>query len=391
MDLTNLYVSCINGDLKRLKRACENLKTTNNNCDFVTTADHHGYFPLDLTVIHEHFECCVYLFETFNISPIVFNSFGQSAFFYALNLARNKFIQYFIENSKKYLPVRIKEDLLTLVSVNKDNMSAFQVVIESGHSLTQVTLVLLLKYIKFTFQLKKKIFIGAMRVRNIMLLEFILEKCDDEDDRRELLNLNFNLTSNYIKNVNLLSEAVITPLIYAINQKDHQLINFLLSNSFIDVNKSNAPINDQTPLFAAIYHNDIETVILLLEKSVSNLIFVNGITPLKYALMMRKEFLNNSDDNKSIKQNFLIIELLSSSANDVHMCGEEGTCALDLAVTFEQTDVIEHFITCRADLSERRNKCGRVALDYAGPEYKKFLKLNLPLKATILSRHRASI
>ena len=68
MDLTNLYSSCINGDLKKLKRTCETLKVNNNNGDFLKKPDHHGFFPLDLTVIHEHFECCQYLFDTFNIN-----------------------------------------------------------------------------------------------------------------------------------------------------------------------------------------------------------------------------------------------------------------------------------------------------------------------------------
>ncbi len=389
MNLATLYSSCINGDLKKLKRTCDHLNNEYNNADFLNEADHHGFLPLDLTVIHDRFELACYLFETFNLNPMKSNSVGQSAIFYAINLARHKFLKYFIDNSKKYLPTRTQEDLLIFLPINKEQMTCFQVAIESNHPQTEVTLAFLIKYMKFTFQLRKKLYIGAVRVCNIMLMEFILENCEDEDDRRELLNLSFNLTSNYMKNVNLLSEATTTPLIYAINRRDHQLINFLLSQSLIDVNKSNAPINDQTPLFAAIEVNDIETVLLLMNKFVSNLIFINGISPLKYALQKRKDFLQSSE--KAAKQNFMIIELLCTSVNDVHLCDEDGTCSFDLAVLLQYTDVIEHFITCQGDLSVRKNKKGMVPLDYAENEYRKFLKLNLPFKATILARHRASI
>jgi ankyrin repeat protein len=389
MDLASIYSSCISGDIKKLKRTCDLLKNEYGHAEFLNENDHHGFLPIDLTVIHGHFDCCQYLFETFNINPTKFNAVGQSAFFYSINLARHKFLKYFIENSKKYLPTRTQEDLLVLFNLNKEQMSSFQVAIESNHPQTEVTLALLIKYMRFTFQLKKKIYIGAVRNGNVMIMEFILERCEEEDDRRELLNLSFNLTSNYMKNISLLSEATTTPLIYAITRRDHQLISFLLSQTLVDVNKSNTPLNDCSPLFAAIELNDIETVILLMEKSVSNLVLINGISPLKYALMMRKDFLRNSE--KGAKQNFMIIELLCGSVNDVHLCDEDGTCSFDLAVLLQYTDVIEHFITCQGDLSDRKNKKGKAPIDYAEPEYRKFLKLNLPFKATILARHRASI
>jgi len=93
MNLATLYSSCINGDLKKLKRTCDHLKNEYNNADFLNEADHHGFLPLDLTVIHDRFELACYLFETFNLNPMKSNSVGQSALFYAINLARHKFLK----------------------------------------------------------------------------------------------------------------------------------------------------------------------------------------------------------------------------------------------------------------------------------------------------------
>ena len=160
MDLTSLYSACKNGDLKKLKRVCEIFTKEYTNADFLHTPDHQGYLPLDLTVLNDRFECCQYLFECYSLNPINVNGAGQSAFFYAIDLGRNVFLKYFIDHHKKYLPTRTQEDLLTHIDINKDHKCAFQVAIESSHPAVENILHLLLDYMKFTFQLKKKIFIG---------------------------------------------------------------------------------------------------------------------------------------------------------------------------------------------------------------------------------------
>ena len=378
MDLTSLYSACKSGDLKKLKRVCDTIKTEYANLDFLHTPDHQGYLPLDITVLNDKFECCQYLFESFNLNPININGVGQSAFFYSIDLARHAFLKYFIDNSKKYLPTRTQEDLLTQIDVNNDRKCAFQIAIESSHPAIENMLHLLLEYMRFTFQLKKKIFIGAVRTGNTTVIDFILDKCIQEDERSELLNLHFNLTSNYMRKTNLLSEAVTTPLIHAINRRDPQLVNFFISEPLIDVNQSNAPLNDQTPLFAAIKLNDLETVLLLFEKSVSNLLSVKGVTPLKSAVNLRKKHLDNHEDHRAAKQNFMIIELLCTTANDPHLQDEDGTCSFDTAVINEYTDVIEHFVSVNGDLFNRKNKIGKAPIEYASEEYAAFLEQSIP-------------
>ena len=380
MDQTNLYSACKNGDLKKLKRSCDSLKNDKKSGDFLLKPDPNGFLPLDLTVINDKFDCCQYLLENFNLSPLTYNQAGQSPFFYAIDLARLAFLKYFIESSKKYLPARTHEDLLTLIDVNKENKCLFQLAIESSHPLIENILQLMLNYIKFTFPLKKKFFIGAVRTRNTFLVEYVLNQELKEEERRELLNLNFNLNSDFMRKTNLLSEAEITPLIFAINRKDRQLISFLITEPLIDVNMPNSPLNDQTPLFASITLNDLETVLLLFEKKVNNMLPVKGLLPLKHALTIRKEFVKNSDDKKAAKQNFMIIELLCTTSNDVHMMDDDATCSFDLAVTNEYTDVIGHFIGCHGDLYERKNKIGRAPIDYAKFEYRKVLEQKFPRK-----------
>ena len=220
-----------------------------------------------------------------------------------------------------------------------------------------------------------------MRTGNTTVIDFILNKCYEEDERRELLNLNFNLTSNYMRKTNLLSEAVTTPLIHAINRRDRQLVSFFISEPLIDVNMPNAPINDQTPLFAAIALNDIETVLLLFEKTVSNLLCVKGVTPLKYAVMMRKQYANVHDHDKSSKQNLMIIELLCTTSNDPHLQDDDGTCAYDEAVASEFSEVVAHFVSVNGDMYERKNKHGRTPIEHATTaEYREFLEKKFPKK-----------
>jgi hypothetical protein len=90
-----LYSSCKEGNLIKLKLICDKLKTikrqntTNNNSfatnnEFLYKPDSNGYNPFDLTVIHNNFECCIYLFETYNLNPLDLNQVGNSAFSYSI-------------------------------------------------------------------------------------------------------------------------------------------------------------------------------------------------------------------------------------------------------------------------------------------------------------------
>jgi ankyrin repeat protein len=382
MDLTSFYSACKGGDVKKLKRYCDTLKSDKKNADFHSKFDPNGLLPMDITVINDKLENCQYLCETFNLNPLNFNQSGFSSLFYAIDLGRLNFLKYFIDNSKKYYVGRTYEDLLIQASITNQNKCAFHVAIEGSHPQIENILQLLLSYIHLTIQLKKKLFIGAVRARNLFLIEYILNKDLSEEERRDFLNLNFNLSSDFMRKNNILSEAEVTPLIYSITRKDRQLISYLLSEPLIDVNLFNVPIKDLTPLFAAVTLNDIETVILLCEKKVNTLQTVKGITPLTQALLVRKEFVKNSDDKKAAKQNFMIIELLCSGANEAHAeSNGDGGCSFDTAVILEYTDVIEHFISVYADLYERQNKIGRAPIDYAKVEYRKFLEQKFPRKA----------
>lgn len=376
MDLANLFSACKNGDLKKLKRCCDNLKSDKKTADFYNQLDPNGMSCLDLTLINDKLECCQFLFDNFHLNPLSFNRAGFSAFFYAIDLGRLNFLKYFIENSKKYLPGRNHEDLLIQANITNQNKCAFHISVESSHPQIENILQLLLSYVNLTIQLKKKLFIGAIRARNLFLIEYILNKDLREEERREFLNLNFNLTSDFMRKNNIMSEAETTPLIYSIMRRDRQLVSFLLSETLIDVNMANAPIKDNSPLFAAVTLNDIETVILLSEKKANTLQLVKGLTPLRQALLVRKEILKNSDDKKAAKQNFMIIELLCTGANEAHAdSNSDGTCCFDTAVIEQYTDVIEYFISVYADLYERKNKLGRAPIDFAKtPEYKKFLE-----------------
>jgi hypothetical protein len=89
-----LYSSCKEGNLANLKLVCEKLKSikrpnqtvsnSSTNLDFLYKADEKGLLPLDLTVLYEQFECCKFLFETFNLNPLDFNQVGNSAFAYSI-------------------------------------------------------------------------------------------------------------------------------------------------------------------------------------------------------------------------------------------------------------------------------------------------------------------
>ena len=81
-NLTNLKVIC--DKLKTIKR--QNTTTTNStfNNEFLFKPDANGYNPFDLTIIHDNFECCKYLFETYNLNPLDLNQVGNSAFAYSI-------------------------------------------------------------------------------------------------------------------------------------------------------------------------------------------------------------------------------------------------------------------------------------------------------------------
>jgi hypothetical protein len=105
---------------------------------------------------------------------------------------------------------------------------------------------------KLTYSLRKSLFIGAVKVRNTSLIECILDyEVIKEDERRDLLNVCFNISHNYMKR-SLITDAETTPLIYAINRKDRQLINFLLADEDVNINLLNRPLVDASPL---VYKN----------------------------------------------------------------------------------------------------------------------------------------
>lgn len=372
MDIHSL---CKSGDLNNLRICCEKLKILSKNNDFLYKTNSYGELVLDVTVLSENFDCCKYLVETFNANPLKFNELGHSAFSYSLELSRHKFLKYFIENRKKFSPAFPIEDFLSKTPVNKSGMCSFSVVLESSHPDCGKTLIYLIESCKLTFQLRKCLFIEAIKISNILLIEYILNLENlRPEERKELLNLNFNPESNFAKK-SLLSEAKTTPLIYAIEKKDRQLINFLLAEEDIDVNGPNMPINDTLPLHSAIKLNDIETVMLLLEKDAKKDKAIGGVLAIELALKIRADLLNNLE-SKNAKENLIIFELMATSSNDGHLQNNIGMCALDYAIKNKVTDAIQHFVGLKCDIFKRKNKLGKPPIDYADPEYAVFLKNN---------------
>ncbi len=101
---------------------------------------------------------------------------------------------------------------------------------------------------KISSGLRKSLFIGSIRTRNIVLIECILNyDTFKEDERRDLMNIGFNMTSNYMKRT-VMTDAETTPLIYAIIKADRQLINFLLADEDTDPNLLNRPLINQSPM-----------------------------------------------------------------------------------------------------------------------------------------------
>ncbi len=137
---------------------------------------------------------------------------------------------------------------MTTTKCNSLNYCPFQCAIESPHPEAEKILLILLSYMKITSSLRRSLFIGAVKVRNTVLIECILDYDVIKDDERcDLLNVCFNINQNYMKR-SLISDAETTPLIYAINKKDRQLINFLLADEDVNVNLLNRPLVDASPL-----------------------------------------------------------------------------------------------------------------------------------------------
>ena len=372
MDIHSL---CKLGDLKNLRICCEKLKTLTKNNDFLYKTNSNGEFVLDVTVLNENFDCCKYLFETYDANPLKVNEVGQTAFSYSLEQGCIKFLKYFIEKRKNFSPAFPIEDFLTKVAVNKTGMCSFSVVLESSHPDCGKTLIYLIEICQLNFQLKKTLFIEVVKISNILLIEYILNfDSQKPEDRKELLNLNFNPESNFGKK-SLLSEAKTTPLIYAIEKEDRQLINFLLAEDDIDVNGLNMPLNDTSPLHSAIKMNDIETVMLLLEKNVNKDMAVFGTFPIELVIKIRADLLNNIE-SKIAQENWIIFELLATTSNEGHLINKVGMCSLDYAVKNKVTDVIKHFVSLKCDIFKRKNKLGKAPIDYADKEYAKFLEDN---------------
>lgn len=371
----DIHSICKLGDLKNLRICCEKLKTLTKNNDFLYKTNSNGEFILDVTVLNENFDCCKYLFETYDANPLKINELGQTAFSYSLEQGRIKFLKYFIEKRKNFSPAIPIEDFLTKTPVNKTGMCSFSVVLESSHPNSAKTLIYLIEICHLNFQLKKTLFIEVIKISNILLIEYILNiDSQRPEERKELLNLNFNPESNFGKK-SLLSEAKTTPLIYAIEKEDRQLINFLLAEDDVDVNGVNMPLNDTSPLHSAIKINDIETVMLLLDRDVNKDMAVCGILPMEQVIKTRVELLNNTE-SKNAQENWMIFELLATVPNEGHLINKVGMCPLDYAVKNKVTDVIKHFVGLKCDIFKRKNKLGKAPIDYADKEYANFLEDN---------------
>ncbi len=78
------------------------------------------------------------------------------------------------------------------------------------------------------------------------------------------------------------------------------------------------------------------------------------------------------------KENFMIIELLTTIPNDVYMNNINGLCAFDFAVMGCHTDVIEHFYSIQCNLYSRKNKSNKYPIEYADNEYKQILIEKFP-------------
>ncbi|CAF1049635.1 unnamed protein product [Brachionus calyciflorus] len=372
----DLHTLCKSGDLKSLRILCDKSKSISKNFDFIYKANTDGKFPLDITVLCDHFDCCKYLFETFDVDPLKINPNGESAFSYALQLSKNKFLKFFIENRKKYLPITPIEDFMTKIKVNKSEMCPLKIVMGSSHPDCGKTLIFLIENLKLTFMLRKTLFIEAVKISNIILIEYILNYNEiGQEEQKELLNLNFNPESDFSKK-SLFAEAITTPLIFAIESKDHQLVNFLLSQSEVDVNAMNMPLNNTSPLISAIKLNDIETVMLLVEKDVKKDLPVNGILPMELVIKIRSQYISDLESNEA-KENWIIFEMLATTPNDAHFINNKGMCAFDYAVKNKLTDVIQYFVSLKCDLFKRKNRFGKAPIDYADKEYDEFLRKNL--------------
>lgn len=370
MDLQNI---CLSGDLPKLKLFCEKLKREQNSKVKLNTTLS-GMFLLDMTVIYDKFDCFKYLIETFQLNPLQLNQHGESSFSYSLQLSRANILKYLIENRSVFLPMRNNEYLLTKAACNSTGLCAFQIVIETDHQDAEKILALMLEYVKMSSSLRKSLFTGAVKMSNTSLIDSILGYGELKmEDRRELINLNFNPSLNYMKSP-LISEATTTPLIYAISKKDRQLVNFFLSDPDVDVNMLNIPLKDKSALHLSIEQNDLETVTLLIDKGVNRTKCLKGALPLELAIKSRVQYLSIADQ-KQARENFLIIELLSSGGmNDVHCLNDNGECPFDYAVQLQLTNVIEHFMSLQSDLFLRKNRLGKAPIDYSETEYANFLK-----------------
>ena len=75
-----------------------------------------------------------------------------------------------------------------------------------------------------------------------------------------------------------------------------------------------------------------------------------------------------SSDLMAIKENQMIVELLATGPNDIHVQNENGNCPFDFAVKHRLDDVIDHFVSIRGDLFNRVNNHDLAPIGYAPTE-----------------------
>jgi hypothetical protein len=219
----DVHLACRKGDVIKLEEICDKLTANlppSKKSDFLKIVNAEGLLPLDITVINNHFECCKYLFDTFSPNPLHLNAKGSSAVVYTIDLYRIDFLKLFVENTKRFQPIKLREDVLVNIPCNQNNASIFQCVIESTHPRSDSIMLILLEYCPMTITLRKSLFIGSVKCCNIVLIETVLNYGDVlEDEKRSLVNLHMNTHQNYMK-ISKISDATTTPLILAIERQD---------------------------------------------------------------------------------------------------------------------------------------------------------------------------
>lgn len=133
----------------------------------------------------------------------------------------------------------------------------------------------------------------------------------------------------YKANINIQDKNGLTPLIYAIEQDNKELANFLIENG-ADLNMAEKEY-DRTPIFFSIENKNTNITEILISKGANvNAVDKNGVTPLNIAI---------KEDG-----NIDIIKLLVKNKADLNILTEEGDSLIEYAINKNDTDMIQTLV-----------------------------------------------